>query len=340
MHRGDGALVERLIALGDSHRALRDWLAAHARSDLSRYCPDPAAPGAGGLMAWLLTVDDMSWRRMRAAGLASDAAACEALGTSWRALAVTGVRALEFPLGGWMADSVAARISMLPASPRDPSSVDSEEALAALFRVANAGADTLAPLGGRVDPARAGHYVRAGTSGTDPELRLQADGRFEYGPYGGNAAATTGEWWVVGDRVLLRGDPAPMPAAPYRLRVVPATAQRPDAGFTVELSLGGQPVQDGRIAAFGDPGRVAVHRYGSIVEAEPLEGPVRHIAVQHDGVANGRSMVLEPAADARQEPHFVIEIDEAAVGPEFRRELHVRGDILDDPSGGPGFRRR
>lgn len=337
---GDAAILA-VLAMDDSHGPLHDWMATHAHGGLAQYCPDPAAAATPGLMAWLLTVDAAGWQRMRAAGLAGDAAACEARGTSWRALAVAGVRALDFPLGGWMADSVAGRIGMLPASPRDPAFVHSAAALAGLFRVANAGTDLLAPLHGRVDPARAGHYVRAGAHGAGPALRLHADGRFEYGPYPGSAdAPTVGEWRVVGDRLLLHGDPAPMPAAPYRLRVVPATAQPPDAGFSVALSLGGQPVHDGRIAAFGDPGRVAVHQYGSIVEAAPFDGPVRHITVQHDGVANGRGVVLEPAEDARGAPHFVIEIDEAAVGSAFRRELRVRGDALDDVSGGPGFRRR
>lgn len=267
---GDVAVLAAL-AMDDGHPELHDWVARHAHASFPRYCPEAEQLG------WLLTIDEAAWQRMRAAGLARDAGACAARGGSWRGLALSGVKALDFPLGGWMAETVARRIAALPVSAQDPAmAAEPGEEFATLF------AD--------------------GQTGARPR---PSDG-----------------------------------TPPFRLRAVDVAGYAPDARFSVVLAVGGRRLESGRLAVYGEPGRFATGRYGSVMEAEPFEGPVRHVAVQHDGVAGGRSFVLEPAAGESRHRHFVVELDEAAARAPFRLDLETNGDGPDYPAGGPGVRRR
>lgn len=332
----DAAVLAALV-MDDSHRKLRDWVARHGRLSLPQYCPDAKQLG------WLLTIDDASWQRMRDAGLAQNAGACAARGASWRSLAMSGLRALGFPLGGWMAEAAASRIATLPVSELDPlMAATPGEAFATLFADVQPVALPSGPPAGRIDPARAGRYVVASGHEAGSQLVLHADGRFEHTlSSAAPDAHSTGQWRVLADKVLLRGTPASSDAAPpLRLRAVDVAGYAPGAPFSVLLAIGGQQVHDGRLAVYGEHGRFAAGHYGSVMEAEPFEGPVLHIAVQHDGVADGRSFVLEPVADERQHRHFVVEIDEAAAQLPLRLDLGINGDTLDHPAGGPGYQRR
>lgn len=324
---GEGAVLAAL-AMDERHRALRDWVAAHAGDAITRYCPDPEQPDTGALMAWMLTLGDAAWRRLQAAGFATDAAACQARGTSWRRLAAAGVDALGYPLGGWMADTVAHRIATLPASALDPAAVPAPEPAVAPGL----------PLDGRIEPARAGTYRIDGPQDAGSELVLRADGRYEYRSwYGTLETRSGGRWRVLGDRVLLRGEAAP--DMPYRLHPVATADGAPEAQLSVGLALRGQPLQGGRFAVYGDPGRM-VTGDDRIVEDARFEGPVRHVAVRHPAVANGRDVVIETTPGQGRHRHFVIEIDEAATGEPFELELVIDGDALAYPAGRPRFLRR
>src|SRR3954468_21471494 len=65
-----------------------------------------------------------------------------------------------------------------------------------------------------VSPSPVGHYRLRGVHDAASELRLHADGHFEYGlAYGALDEEATGRWRRVGNHVFLTTSPKPIPAA-------------------------------------------------------------------------------------------------------------------------------
>jgi hypothetical protein len=148
-------------------------------------------------------------------------------------------------------------------------------------------------------PKLSGTYDLTGERGAAAELRLGADGKFQYSmSYDNVVESFQGTWMVWNQQVLFRDDPT---AAPSGLTASTGAAAPgvPAGQLMVDVRSGGRSVPNLQIVVLGDaPQQATGYTMGSGWRI-PFKGPVRMIAVSHPEVKQTRWMAYAvPAADA------------------------------------------